>query len=350
MGQYSLETGYRKKRHWPKMIAAYVVILVVSTLVGCYLWYKAQLRPVGDNQYTQSFIVNTGDTSSTVALKLKQQGLIRNDFAFKMFLRLNNYSKLLPGEYQVSSSYDARRLADSIFNTEPSTEKITLLPGKTIDEYKKVFTEAGYAQDQVDQAFDRQTYSSNILKDKPASASLEGYIKPQTYTKLNKAEQTVEQLLSANLEERSDEVTEGAELKLSQKGLSLYQAITLASIVQQESADVDTQKQIAQVFLLRLEQGIPLGADPTFKYAAKITGQPSSPNIDSPYNTRVHAGLPPGPIGSFNDSALEAVIDPAEGDYLFFVAGDDGNTYFSRTDAEHQLLREQYCHELCAIY
>ena len=85
-------------------------------------------------------------------------------------------------------------------------------------------------------------------------------------------------------------------------------------------------------------------------YAAKISGQQSSPEIDSPYNTRVHKGLPPGPIGTFNQSALEAVAEPAEGDYLFFVAGDDGNTYFSKTDAEHQKLTSEHCIELCKIY
>jgi UPF0755 protein len=90
-----------------------------------------------------------------------------------------------------------------------------------------------------------------------------------------------------------------------------------------------------------------LGSDVTFIYAAAITGQPATPGLDSPYNTRKYGGLPPGPISNFNITALQAVANPTSTDYVYFVAGDDGKTYFSRTEAEHQALTRQHCIKLC---
>jgi UPF0755 protein len=93
-----------------------------------------------------------------------------------------------------------------------------------------------------------------------------------------------------------------------------------------------------------------LGSDVTYRYAAIITGQEPSPFIDSRYNTRKYAGLPPGPISNISANSLNAVANPSPNDYLFFVAGDDGKTYYSKTQAEHEALAEQYCKVLCSTY
>ena len=135
-----------------------------------------------------------------------------------------------------------------------------------------------------------------------------------------------------------------------QKGLSLYQGITLASIVQREVADMADSKQVAQVFLKRLSDDFPLGADATFVYAAKKVGATPSVDFDSPYNTRIHTGLPPGPISSPGATALQAVGAPAPGDYMYFVSGDDGRTHFSRTLAEHEALTAEYCKKNCSLF
>ncbi len=94
--------------------------------------------------------------------------------------------------------------------------------------------------------------------------------------------------------------------------------------------------------------GIPLGSDVTAYYGARINGQPPSTSYDSPYNTLLHKGLPPGPISNVSDSSLSAVAHPANTDWLYFVSGDNGNTYFSKTLEEHQALTAQYCHKLCS--
>ena len=121
------------------------------------------------------------------------------------------------------------------------------------------------------------------------------------------------------------------------------------SLVQQEVGDTEVQKQVAQVFLKRLKEDIQLGSDVTFFYAAELTGEDPSPSLDNPYNTRLYKGLPPGPIGTVTRGSLNAVANPAKGDFLFFVAGDDGNTYFSKTLEEHNANVKKHCIELCKL-
>ena len=350
MSNFKLGSGYKKgKKPLIIMVISLLFLAIISVLL-CYFWYKSQLKPVNPSeQSVTSFVVETGDSPNLVADRLEQEGLIKDAKAFKLFIKLNRYGSLMPGEYSVSSGYDARKVADSVFNSKPSTVKITLIPGKTVADYKKTFIDAGYRPEDVEAAFNYE-YPNLSLKDKPENQSLEGYLHPQTYTNLNRLEDTPIKIISTNLDETDQLITESFRKSIAEKGLNIHQAFTLASIIQQESPDPEIQKKIAQVFLLRLKQDISLGSDVTFIYAAKISGQKSSPDIDSPYNTRIHKGLPPGPIGTFNQSALDALVNPAEGDYLFFVAGDDGNTYFSKTDAEHEALASKYCIELCKIY
>ncbi|MGI8634872.1 MAG: endolytic transglycosylase MltG, partial [Segetibacter sp.] len=96
-----------------------------------------------------------------------------------------------------------------------------------------------------------------------------------------------------------------------------------------------------------LKNGMKLESDPTFKFAARQLGVEPSIHLESPYNTRLHKGLPPGPISNTSYSALTAVARPAKGDDLYFVAGDDGTVYFSKTFQEHQAKVKKYCHKLC---
>lgn len=148
--------------------------------------------------------------------------------------------------------------------------------------------------------------------------------------------------------------------KISIRGLSLYQAITLASIVQRElncegkpteggrqERCYTYQRTIAQIFLKRLRENISLGSDVTFIYAADIMGVAPSVTIDSPYNTRIHTGLPPGPIGAPGILALRAVANPTSTDYLFFIAGDDGLIYFASDQAGHEANIAAHCQKLC---
>ncbi len=332
-----------------RKLALAILVVVVGAMAISYFWYKFSLKPASTVNNKIIYRVETGDNPTTTAYKLKQNNLIKSELAFKIFIKLNNYNNLLPGEYQLSPSYDAKQIADLVFNSKPKYSQVTFLPGKTIADYRQAMLDAGYSINDVDSAL-KLSYDNPSLADKPADQGLEGYIRPQTYTKLVKYQDTPESIISQNLAETDKLIDGDFKSKIAAKNLNIHQAFTLASIIQQESSDPDTQRKIAQVFYSRLRDDISLGSDVTFQYAAKITGQTASPTMESEYNTRIHKGLPPGPIGGFTDSALKAVVDPADGDYLFFVAGDDGNTYFSRTNEEHESLKKAHCQKLCKLY
>ena len=144
--------------------------------------------------------------------------------------------------------------------------------------------------------------------------------------------------------------------KFKARGLTLYQGITLASIIQRESigcgSGVETcedQRKIASVFYNRLKANMPLGSDVTYQYIADKTGVERSPNLKSPYNTRIQKGLTPGPIASPSLSALNAAADPINSDYLYFLSGDDDITYFAKTNEEHESNVKAHCQKKCQI-
>jgi UPF0755 protein len=213
---------------------------------------------------------------------------------------------------------------------------------------KKVLLEAGYNQAEIDAAF-KKTYESPLFQDKPANADLEGYIYGETYT--FSAGSTVEQILQRTFDEFYAAISENDLISgLRAQGFNLYQGVTLASIIQREVSGQADSAQVAQIFLKRLNEGMPLGADATFVYVANKAGITPTVDLDSPYNTRIHTGLPPGPISAPGVAALQAVAHPAEGDYLYFVSGDDGKNYYSRTIEEHEKNTREYCKINCSLF
>jgi UPF0755 protein len=131
------------------------------------------------------------------------------------------------------------------------------------------------------------------------------------------------------------------------EGLTVYQGITLASIVEQEVANQSDRDQVAQVFLTRLRIGMMLESNVTADYGATLAGAKPSSTFPSVYNTYLHPGLPPTPISNVDISSLDAVAYPANTDWLYFVAGDNGTTYFSTTYAQQEANVAQYCKQLC---
>ena len=207
---------------------------------------------------------------------------------------------------------------------------------------------AGYGDAEVDAALSK-SYDSPLFEGKPASADLEGYIYGETYS--FGTDTSVEAILEHVFEEFYSVIEEnGLVAKYQAQGLSLYEGITLASIIQREASQKgDDMPQIAQVFYSRLELGMPLGSDVTYQYIADKTGVARDPGLDSPYNTRRYAGLPPGPIATPGEKALLAVAAPAQGNYLYFLSGDDNVTYFGRTLDEHEANIVSHCQEKCKI-
>lgn len=342
-----------KKKSWKKLVLWLLTGLVLALLVtagGILLWYNAQLSPVdAKNTDKKVVVIESGSTPARIAQTLKDEALIKNTTAFLWYTRINGVqNKLQAGTYRLSPSESTPQIAEHLSSGKVDTFNITFLPGATLADNRKVLIAAGYSDAEVDTAL-AKSYDSPLFEGKPATADLEGYIYGETYS--FGTDTSIEAILEHIFEQFYSVVEEnGLIAKYQAQGLSLYEGITLASIVQREASQQgDDMPQIAQVFYSRLKLGMPLGSDVTYQYIADKTGVARDPNLDSPYNTRRYAGLPPGPIATPGKKALLAVATPAQGEYLYFLSGDDNVTYFGRTLAEHEANIKNHCQEKCKI-
>ncbi len=342
---YLKRPWYRKWQLWVLIALGLFVLAAVSIMT----WYTLALQPKSSTEQKIQLVVSEGESSSSIIDKMAENGLVRSKFATRLYVELSgNKSKMQAGGYILSPTQSVSEIVDHIVAGKTDEQLVTIPPGRTLKELREDLKKFGYSDSDIDEAFAAK-YDSPLLVDKPADASLEGYIYPESFQLV--AGQPLSVLFQKSFDELYQKLqTDGMIDKFKSHGLNIHQALTLASIVQKEVGDPATQKQVAQVFYKRLTDGMVLGSDVTFEYAAAQLGVTPAVDIDSPYNTRRNPGLPPGPIANMNYSALQAVADPAPGDYLYFVAGDDGVTYFSRTVEEHEANVAAHCHDLCNLY
>jgi UPF0755 protein len=335
-----------RKKWWILGSIGVVIVLAIAAVIGWFWWYNDALQAPSSTSARIRVTIEQGSTPSQIADALQQKGVIKNSTAFQLLVKQSNdRDKLQAGAYLFSPTQSAREVLSWLVEGKVDSFNVTILPGQTLAELKTKLEKDGYTAAEIDAAFAKK-YDHPLLASKPDSVNLEGYIYPETYQITS--ETTVEQLLTRTFDEFYAQIqAKGLQKELSDKGFNLHQGITLASIVAKEASHVADRKQVAQVFEKRLHDGIQLGSDVTFMYAAALTGQTASPGLDSPYNTRKYTGLPPGAIANFTIDALQAVAEPASGDYVYFVAGDDGTVYFARTEAEHEQNIKQYCTKLC---
>lgn len=322
--------------------------LLIAVLVSAWIWYNNQMQPRGsDASQLVVVTIESGTSPSAIGTLLEDKSVIRSSTAFDIYTRLSNTrDKLQAGTYRLSPAESLSEIVDHLVNGRVDTFNITFLPGGTLAQHRKVLISAGYSAQEVDAALGAR-YESPVLSSRPAGMDLEGYIYGETYA--FGAGASVQQIIQAALDEYSRVVAENNLIaRLQDRGLTLHEGITLASIIQREVITEADKKQAAQIFYLRLAQGMVLGSDVTYQYIADKLGVARDVNLDSPYNTRRYPGLPPGPIASPGLGALIATVEPAAGDYVYFLSGDDDVTYFARTYAEHEANIRNHCAVKCS--
>jgi UPF0755 protein len=302
--------------------------------------YNNNLQPVSDSKQEVHVTILPGSSSSVIAQKLLGVHLIRSAQTFEWYVNTHNIrDKLQAGTYSFSESMSTADIADAIAKGKVATDLLTILPGQRMDQIRGTFIDAGFGTAATEAAFQASNYRGSYpaLADNPASASLEGFLFPDTYQLT--ADTDPSEIVAESLKQMQKHLTTNIRTGLAKQGLTVYQGVTLASIVEQEVPGQVDRTQVAQVFLSRLKQTMPLGSDVTVNYARAVHS--------TAYDTTERKGLPPGPIGTISDSALEAVAYPAKTSWLFFVSGDNGKTYFSQTFEEHKANIAKYCHKNC---
>lgn len=346
--QAPLPKRFSRKRLTTIILASAGALLLIASVTSV-AWYNWAISPRSNETHQVRVVVEPGDTAASIAATLYEHELINSRFAFGLYTQLSGTrNKLQAGGYVLSANQSVPSIVEHMTSGKTDEFNITILPGLTLNELRERFRDDGFSDEEITAAYDA-AYDHPLLATKPAEATLEGYIYPETY-RMN-ADQTLQELFERAFDEMYKTLQEKKYLEeFTKRGLTIHQGITLASVIQKEVSVPSDQKQVAQVFYKRLSIGMALGADATFVYAAKQAGQEPTVSFESPYNTRKYPGLPPGPIANMNPSALEAVAVPAPGEYLFFVSGDDGTTHFSMTEEEHLQKTAQYCKKLCQEY
>lgn len=347
MASYKL----RKSGRWlPRklvIILAVLAVLVIGGMVVVQRVYLQNLRPVSSQPIRQYVTVVPGSSVNEIADQLHDLGLIRSSQSFEWYISSHNYrDKLQAGTYSIAKNESVQQIVNKLVHGKVATDLVTILPGKRIDEVRQMFITAGFAPNAVDNALKANQYREYpALADNPPSAGLEGFLYPDSFQKTATTDPS--EIVAASLAEMQAHLTTDIRNGFAKQGLTVYQGVTLASMVEQEVSNQNERAQAAQVFLTRLHKGMTLGSDVTARYGAIHAGVTPSLNYDSPYNTLLHKGLPPGPISNVSDSSLKAVAHPADTSWLFFVTGDNGVTHFSKTLEEHDALAKKYCHKLC---
>lgn len=340
---------FRKKNHKKtiiKLLSLVMLLLTIGLMIFLF-WFNTNTGPLDRDGQPRSVVIKSGSTPSQIATQLQDEKIIRSATAFTLYTKMHRIGgKLQAGSYSLSPAYDVKQIANYLVTGRVDSMKITFLPGATLAQNKKVLQKAGYSESEIDTAL-AKNFKSPLFAGKPADHDLEGYIFGETYS-LSKSS-TVEDILEVSFDQFYKVLTQNNLIeKYKEKGFTLFEAITLASIVQREASGGE-EAEIAQVFLTRLQKDMPLGSDPTYQYIADKLGVKRSTLLDDPYNTRIYKGLPPGPIASPGVAALKAVASPADTSYLFFLHGDDDKPYFAYTFEEHQENINKHCQKKCQL-
>jgi UPF0755 protein len=326
-------------RHW--FIA---FLLAAAVPLGGIAAFDYMLSPPSGSTRKQLVAVKPGWGVSAVAQQLEAQGLVRSSEAFGLWLRVRGKDRdLKAGVYAVAPAMGAKRIAGMLVEGRGESDRVTVPEGFSMRQIARLLDEhqAGSGARFTALAAAPQTFQDEFpwLAELPAGASLEGFLFPDTYVVA--PGDTVEQDLIRMMLARFTQVAVPAyEERPTGYALSLYEAVTMASIVEKEARHAVERPTIAGVFFNRLAVRMPFGSDPTVEYVLqKHQGAKGlslrDVAVDSPYNTYKYAGLPPGPIANPGLASLEATLAPAKTPFLYFVARGDGTHAFTRTYAEH---------------
>jgi UPF0755 protein len=332
-----------------------LLLIAIIATVGAALYFAARFeRPYKGYDGPEQFVeIPPGAPISVIGQRLIDAGVISNRAAFRYALWTTGQSRRLQaGEYRFDRPMRPVEVIRKIAQGDVFLQPITFPEGLTIREMAALFEKAGLGEAS---AFIRAAGKNDLIAHlDPRASDLEGYLFPATYTLPRRAtaDRLIE-LMVAGFEQAFDETLRA---QAAARGLDVRQVVTLASLVEKETAKAEERPLVAAVYANRLKIGMGLQCDPTVIYAlqraGRFTGNLRREDLlfDSPYNTYRYAGLPPGPIASPGRASIEASVRPADVPYIYFVSRNDGSHAFAATLAEHnanvEKWQRQYFREL----
>lgn len=335
---------------WIGIIGLSLLLLILG---GIALYAAGQLRPVKPGDDEVRVLIPQGMGSGEIAAVLEQQGVIRDGFIFKIYLRYTGQGgHFQAGEYTIKPGLTLDQIIAKLNAGDTVKEEMiqfTIPEGFTIEQIADRLSEQ--------QFIDRHTFME-LLADQPPSWSspwadeipardklkhpLEGYLFPETYEmKKGSTEAELLNRMLHELDRKIQELPEDWKVQLEAKKISFHQMMTIASLIEREVVVPEERPIVAGVIFNRLRVHMKLQIDATVQYALGKQKErlfEKDLQVDSPYNTYLHEGLPPGPIASPSLDAIKAVLYPKETNYLFYVTKKDGSQehWFAETFKQHQ--------------
>ncbi len=342
-------------KYMKKVILAFFILVFFALIgiVGAYYWLVTSMETKISHSKSNDFIqIPKGSTPNQIIEKLAAEGIITDPTAVKIYTRLfTDTSKLQAGEYQFSSPISPLQILKDLEKGEERTIKLTIPEGFTRFDIAKRLAEKFPQTPPMDEnAVLALMDDVSLVKDiDPNAKNLEGYMFPSTYS--FPREVKIEDVIKRMVDQFKKVWTTDRYLKAQQMGKSTHEIITIASLIETESKFSEERPIVASVIYNRLNKGIALGIDQTVVYVAKMenrwdgTIHKSDLEANSPYNTRKFAGLPPGPISSVSESAIDAAMNPQQTDYIYYVLNvenNDGSHHFYASAAEFEKGKAAY--------
>lgn len=313
----------------------------LALLVGAAAWLWRDLHtPVPLPAGGALVSVAPGESFRSVAARLQATGVVRHAWLLRGWARWNALDRSVrSGDYRFVEPLAPVDVLAVLRSPTAALHRITIPEGDTLQQIAALLASAGFGGAD---AFLCLAQDPNFLLalDMPATG-MEGYLFPDTYAL---AWSMPPDAILRNLVTSFRERTAALQARRSATGMSEHEMVTLASLIEKETGAAAERPLVSAVFHNRLDRGMPLQSDPTTVYGRDVGGAPTAADLafDSPYNTYLHLGLPPGPICSPGLAALDAALNPAPVPYLYFVSRNDGTHVFSRTLEEHNRAVAQF--------
>ena len=339
LGEAELQPRPRSRRGCSLgLVFIAVAVVVVAAGFGLFTLGRHQLdAPAADHNHSVTLVVRPGQSVGDVTDQLASKGLIRSSFWFSLYTRYRGLSSVQPGKYMLDTGMSASTIV-GFLQSGPEVQSIQLAfpEGLTAQQMAAVVEKSGLgvtAQQYMNEAT-KGHFSEPFLAHRPAGASLEGFLFPDTYTVTGGS--TAHDIVQMQLDDFAQKA--GPLLAQIPTSQNDYQVVTVASIVEREAKFAEDRGLVASVIDNRLATGMLLQVDATVTYGlGRSSGEPTTAEFqqDTPYNTYIHAGLPPTPISNPGVAAITAAARPTPSSYLYYVSDGCGHNHYATTPGEH---------------
>jgi UPF0755 protein len=341
------------------IVSAAMLLFLVIAVGGGYLYIKSALKPVNPKDKKAIEVsIPIGSSVSEIAAILEEKRIIKDATIFRYYVKFKNHANFQAGEYKLNRAMTLEEIIASLKTGKVMQKiklKITIPEGKQLTQIATIIAQkTGYKPEEFMAKINDRNYINKLIEKYPSILTkeilnenirypLEGYLFPATYS-FHEEKPSLETIIEAMLD-KTEEVVMKYEVEMGEMEFTPHKLLTMASLIEEEATEKTDREKIASVFYNRLRVGMPLQTDPTVLYALgkhKDRVYYKDLKVNSPYNTYIHPGIPPGPIANAGELSIQAALEPAQTDYFYFLATPAGEVIFTKTLDEHNREKAKY--------